>query len=107
VVNHVILQQPSCNVNSLEEKGRTALHCVAIEGHTDLVEVLVGYGVELNRVDHLGNTGLHLVLFKKLGYSPNGALSPHLTKVCLAVYTSDGEGVSSHHVLVNSRSSQS
>ena len=80
-----VILQPNCNINSLEEEGRTALHCVAIEGHTDLVELLVGYGVDLNRVDHLGNTALHLVLFKKLGYSPNETLSPRLTKVCLCV----------------------
>lgn len=77
----VLFLQPSCDINCREGEGRTVLHCVAIEGNTDMVELVVGYGVNVNQDDGLGNSALHLVLYKKLGYPPNEHLSPQLTKV--------------------------
>jgi len=59
---------------------RTPLHAVAIEGHSQVIERLVGCGAELNSVDNDGNTALHIVLVKK-NAKPATVKTPQLSKV--------------------------
>ena len=59
---------------------RTPLHAVAIEGHSQVIERLVGCGAELNSVDIDGNTPLHIVLVKK-NAKPATVKTPQLSKV--------------------------
>ena len=64
---------------------RTPLHTVAIEGHSRVIEMLVGCGVELNCVDNDGNTPLHVVLIKK-NAQPATVKTPQLFKVQMDLY---------------------
>lgn len=58
----------------------TPLHIAAHEGHTAVVERLVGYGADLNAEVEDGNTALHLIVaLKKM--KPLSKNTPHLLKV--------------------------
>ena len=59
---------------------RTPLHTVVIEGHSRVIERLVGCGAELNCVDNDGNTPLYIVLAKK-NAEPATVKTPQLSKV--------------------------
>ncbi len=61
--------------------GRTALQCAAIEGNSDIMETLIGYGVDINTEDIMGHSALQIILHNKVGSPPNEILSPQLTKV--------------------------
>jgi hypothetical protein len=61
-------------------RGSTALHLAAQEGHSALVELLVGYGADVNAADEHGNTPLMLVVaLKKM--KPLDQNSPHLKQI--------------------------
>ena len=72
--------QNLCDINAKNDLMRTPLHTVAIEGHSRVIERLVGCGVELNCVDNDGNTPLHVVLIKK-NAQPATVKTPQLIKV--------------------------
>ena len=58
----------------------TPLHIAAHEGHTAVLERLVGYGADLNAEVEDGNTALHLIIaLKKM--RPLSQDTPHLLKV--------------------------
>lgn len=73
--------QSSCNINIRTTGDLTALHIAAHEGHTAIVEALVGYGADLNVVDEdRGNTPMHLILARK-NMNPIDASMAYLWKV--------------------------
>ena len=74
--------QPSCQVDRrTSDKGLTALHMAVNEGYTAVVELLVGYGADMNATVENGSTALHMVLaLKKM--KPLSPDTPHLKQVC-------------------------
>ena len=73
--------QSSCNINIRTTNGLTPLHIAAHEGHTAIVEVLVGYGADLNAADEeRGNAPLHLIIARK-NMKPIDASMAYLWKV--------------------------
>jgi E3 ubiquitin-protein ligase mind-bomb len=80
-VAHFLLAQPNCEIdNTTSNKSLTALHIAAHEGHTAMVELLVGYGADLNATVDDGNTALMLVLTQKK-MKPLDQESPRLNQV--------------------------
>jgi len=73
--------QKSSNVNLRSTDDLVPLHIAAHEGHAAVVEVLVGYGADLNAADEeKGNTALHLIIARK-NMEPIDASMPYLWKV--------------------------
>ena len=73
--------QKSCNINLRSNDGLVSLHIAAHEGHTAVVEALVGYGADLNAADEeKGNTPLHLIIARK-NMKPIDASMAYLWKV--------------------------
>ena len=58
----------------------TALMIAAYEGHTETVELLVGYGADLNVAAKDGRTALHLVISRKI-MAPIDKRTPFLMEV--------------------------
>lgn len=58
----------------------TALHIAAHEGHASMIELLVGYGADLNAAIEDGNTALHLIVVKK-NVKPLDSTTPYLLQV--------------------------
>jgi len=56
--------QPSCDVDSQTNTRIGALHLAAYGGHTAVIEVLVGYGANLNLTSPDESSVLHVVLGK-------------------------------------------
>lgn len=69
-----------CDMNVRNELQRTALHIAAIEGHSAIVECLVGHGVDINARDSDGNTVLHVLLINK-NARPLSKYTPQMNKV--------------------------
>ena len=74
--------QRSCEINSRASADLTALHIAAHEGHTALIELLVGYGADLNATVEKGNTALHLILAKQ-SMKPLDENTPYTLEVLL------------------------
>lgn len=55
----------ACNINLKSWTTLTALHVAAHEGYCAGIELLVGYGADLNIAVDDGNTALHLILARK------------------------------------------
>lgn len=72
--------QPNCDINAKDDSGLTALHIAVHEGHTKMVERLVGYGADLNCTTEEGNTPLHLTLGRNTMLPPSH-LTPEIMKV--------------------------
>ncbi|CAI8023106.1 E3 ubiquitin-protein ligase mib1 [Geodia barretti] len=64
-VLELLLQQDSCKINAKASGDLTALLIAAHEGHAPAVELLAGYGADLNCAAEGGNTALHLILVRK------------------------------------------
>lgn len=76
-----VLLQSSCDLNLLSRMERiTPLHIAVHEGHPAMIEVLVGYGANLNAETGEGHTILHLALVRKNMKAPD-ASAPRLLKV--------------------------
>ena len=79
--------QPHCDVNTKTDINRTALHGAVIKGDARMVELLVGYGADLNIQDHEMATPLHIIThltgknLGDLGLGLSESLSPDLLKV--------------------------
>jgi hypothetical protein len=54
------------NVNIVDKNGMTALHIAAINGNTELVDLLVKMGADVARLDHQGRTAAEYVPEKKV-----------------------------------------
>ncbi|XP_025082311.1 ankyrin repeat domain-containing protein 46-like [Pomacea canaliculata] len=54
-----LLESQLCNVDETDQSGRTALHLAALRGKTDLANVLILGGADVNFRDKQGNTPLH------------------------------------------------
>lgn len=74
------VSQGSCNVNIRTSESLTPLHIAAHEGHSAVVELLVGYGADLNATADNGNTPLHLVL-ARTNMKPLNTNTPYLMQV--------------------------
>ena len=62
----VYISQKNCNINSQTLGANlTALHIAAHEGHSSMIELLVGYGADLNAILEEGNTLLHIIVVKQ------------------------------------------
>lgn len=72
--------QPNCDINAKDDSGLTALHIAVHEGHTKMVERLVGYGADLNCTTEEGNTPLHLTLGRNTMLPPSH-LTPEIMQV--------------------------
>ena len=44
---------------------QSALHLAVLQGHTRIVERLVGFGIDLNLQDSNGDTALHVALSRR------------------------------------------
>ena len=61
VYSLLTLWQSICQLDLPTSQGLTPLHIAAHEGHSAVVEMLVGYGADLNATVEDGNTPLFLV----------------------------------------------
>lgn len=75
------LLQPTCRIDQkASNRSMTPLHIAAHEGHTAVVELLVGYGADVNAAVDDGNTPLFLVMtLRKM--KPLDQDTPHLKHV--------------------------
>ncbi len=63
--------------------GLTALHLAARRGYSRVVELLVGFGADINMADYTGQTIMHMVLANKDTAAPSSdGETPELEKVC-------------------------
>ena len=69
-----------CDLNLKNDLQQTALHTSSHEGHSHVIERLVGYGIDINAQDSNGNTALHMVLMKKSA-RPLSHRTPQMNKV--------------------------
>ena len=69
-------------MNCKSDRLRTALHTSSIEGHSAVMECLVGFGVDINARDSDGNTVLHVVFVNK-NSRPLSDFTPQINKVNL------------------------
>ena len=68
------------SISAKDDSNLTALHLAVHEGHTKMVERLVGYGADLNCTTEEGNTPLHLALGRNTMLPPSH-LTPEIMKV--------------------------
>ncbi len=55
-----LLLENSCNVDALNDMGRTALLEAAEHGHTDIVKLLLQFSADVNLQDQEGGSGGHI-----------------------------------------------
>ncbi|XP_043597879.1 ankyrin repeat and death domain-containing protein 1A-like isoform X1 [Bombus pyrosoma] len=51
---------PRIELNAVDKKGQTPIHCACAEEHLEAVEVLIGLGAKVDAQDNEGNTCLHV-----------------------------------------------
>ena len=66
------------------EKERTALHCACMNGHYDIVCLLLSKGAEVNAQDEDGNTPAHLCIDAKVDFKILEALIAHGSAISIA-----------------------
>lgn len=59
---------------------QTALHLAVHQGHSRIVERLVGFGIDINAIDRNGDTALHTALIRD-AVDALSADTPQLKKV--------------------------
>ena len=59
-----VLIQEKCDIDAITGGVHTALHLATDEGNADIVELLVGHGIDLDVIDERGMTALHIVVNK-------------------------------------------
>ncbi|XP_062506167.1 E3 ubiquitin-protein ligase MIB2-like isoform X2 [Corticium candelabrum] len=64
-VARVLLRSSQCDVDPTNNRGQTPLLLSVSQGHTKLIELLVGYGANVNAEDEDGDTCLHLALMRQ------------------------------------------
>jgi ankyrin repeat protein len=72
--------QDICEIDAVTHAGMTALHIAVHQGHSRIVERLVGFGANLNAQDSDGDTPLHLTLLRE-AVDTLSADTPQLKKV--------------------------
>ena len=75
-----MLLQPSCVIDAQTSTRAGALHLAAYSGHTAIVEVLVGYGANLNLTSPDGSAALHVLLGRDVMEEPD-MNSPRIREV--------------------------
>lgn len=97
--------QELCVIDATANNDLTPLHLAVHQGHSRIVERLVGYGSNLNAQDGDGDTPLHCALRRETA-DPISSETPQLMKVeryvCVDVYKLfiHEDFVRSHHVLI-------
>ncbi|XP_076179940.1 uncharacterized protein LOC143153061 isoform X6 [Ptiloglossa arizonensis] len=51
---------PKLELNAMDKKGQTPIHCACTEEHLEAVEILIGLGANVDAQDNEGNTPLHV-----------------------------------------------
>lgn len=74
-----------CDLNLKNDLQQTALHTSSHEGHSHVIERLVGYGIDINAQDSHGNTALHMVLMKKSA-RPLSHRTPQMNQACVFIH---------------------
>ena len=83
------LSQSTCDLDAKNvHAGLTALHIATQRGYSRILEYLVGYGADVNTVDYVGMTILHMVVSGKNMNQPlSRGETPQLEKVSKAIFT--------------------
>ena len=93
-VARVLLRDGQCEVDPKNNRRQSPLLLAVSQGHTKLIELLVGHGADVNAEDEDGDTCLHLALMRQ-SMSSDGVvelplmeqvqspLSVHLSAICL------------------------
>ena len=71
-----ILRLRACYVDVMDRDGNTAVHLAAINGHHDVLNTLVNFGADINRVTNEGVSALsacHVLFYDVADFKPNGA----------------------------------
>jgi len=55
----LILKSGGVDLNATDWDGGTALHCAALQGHSDAVRTLIDFGANVHLMDNGGMTALH------------------------------------------------
>ncbi len=77
----LLLLQESCDLNAVNEiAGHTALHLAAQKGNSRIVEVLVGFGANVNKSDGEGILPIHRA-YLTTDITPLDEFTPQLKKV--------------------------
>lgn len=81
---HFAFPQGRCDINIRNNRNQTPLQLAVTQGHTELVQLLVAEGADVNMEDEDGDTAMHVAL-----------LRPQLANVMLSptVATSSAEDV--------------
>ena len=58
------LPQGRCDINIRNNRNQTALQLAVTQGHTDLVQLLVSEGADVNMEDEDGDTAMHVALLR-------------------------------------------
>lgn len=74
--------QDACDIDVTTNSKSTALHIAVANGHSRVVERLVGFGCSLSLQDDDGDTPLHEALQKDTA-DPLSTETPQLMKVCV------------------------
>lgn len=77
-----------CEIDAVTHAGMTALHIAVHQGHSRIVERLVGFGANLNAQDSDGDTPLHLTLLRE-AVDTLSADTPQLKKVRQCLQSKD------------------
>ena len=74
-------------MNARNNRRQTPLLLAVAQGHTKLIEILVGYGADVDASDEDGDTGLHIALMRhNVSKGPSGALHSLADDVGKCVY---------------------
>jgi ankyrin repeat protein len=57
-----LVDEKHVSLDTVDHHGRTAFHYACLAGTNEIIEYLLGKGVDINHTDHLGRSGLMLVL---------------------------------------------
>lgn len=58
------LTQGRCDINIRNNRNQTPLQLAVTQGHTDLVQLLVAEGADVNMEDEDGDTAMHVALLR-------------------------------------------
>ena len=86
-----ILRLRACYVDVMDRNGNTAVHLAAINGHHDVLNTLLNFGADINRVTNEGVSALsacHVLFYDVADFKPNGA-EMHLKEISVSSFLKD------------------